>query len=446
MIADNLMIIISCIYIAILLLIALLVRRDTDSDGYLIANRRLGGMSSALTIIASKIGAGLMITFSVLVFAYGMSAIALFIGYVVGYTIFYFFARKLHTISHTRDLYTMGDYYRLRFGEGTGKAMAIISALSMFGWILTNFIGGSKIISYYSNADFWLSCLIVALVITVYILLAGFKAVVRTDAVQVIALFAIMIAILYTLIYGNTNEIVVPIFSNIPVGESIVFFITGILFPLGSAELWERVIATESLKDLKRSLIAASIGYFVFGITLASVCLLLQGSFSNISADTRLIVGLSSSVPHYFSGLIIIAFASAILSSADTFVFSTCTLLAHGFYGPRQQNAQKTASIVKKLISPIIIAAFIFSIIFHEVIDVTYYFASITLGLGSIALFAWFKSKLTGPSVSKAAIILIIAVTVTSIIAGISNILPIIGILSVLVTILLSAFFDKIGN
>jgi Na+/proline symporter len=403
-------------------------------------------VQSALTIVASKIGAGLIITFSVLVFAYGFSALALFAGYVFGYAIFYVFAKRLHEESRVANLYTMGDYYRVRFGNRVGKMVSMLSALSVFGWVLTNFIGGGKILSHYIEAPFWVSCIAVAVVVLSYVWLAGFRAVVRTDALQVVALLSILSAILFVTVSDSTESISRPIFSSIPIGEIVVFFLTGTLFPLGSAELWERVIATKSLRELRRSLAVASISYFVFGALLAWVCLNLSTQFDHVGSDTRLIVGLARSIPQYASGLVIIAFASAILSSADTFVFATSSLLGHTLRPPEIHGADRTAALVRIITLPITAIGVTLAIAFHNILDVTYFFASLTLGLGTLTLLVWLRSTISNRAIEVAVFLMVTSVTVAALVSGVSNLLPIIAIVSVMVAVLVTGIVRRQGK
>ena len=223
----------------------------------------------------------------------------------------------------------------------------------------------------------------------------------------------------------------------------MVFLLVGIMFPLGSAELWERVIATDSLRDLKTSLIIASSSYFIFGLLLAGVCINLSETYSGVGTDTRLVVGLSRSLPQYLSGLVIVAFASAILSSADTFIFSTSTLFGHSLRNPQKYGVNRTASFVRNLTIPVTTAGLIFAILFHNIIDVTYYFASLTLGLGTLTLVIWIRENVPARAVNLAVYALFATVSITSLAVGVSNLLPILGILSVLVTVMLLSLIKR---
>ena len=53
-------------------------------------------------------------------FAYGHQAICLFVGFVIGYALFYLFARKFHAESPEKPYYTMADCFEAHFGPAVG--------------------------------------------------------------------------------------------------------------------------------------------------------------------------------------------------------------------------------------------------------------------------------------------------------------------------------------
>lgn len=75
-------------YGVLILAIGVIPGRIRGEEAFLISARQLGGWRSGLSIAASKIGGGLLVTYSALVFAYGWEAIWLFVGYIFGYSIY----------------------------------------------------------------------------------------------------------------------------------------------------------------------------------------------------------------------------------------------------------------------------------------------------------------------------------------------------------------------
>ena len=54
----------------------------------------------------------------------------------------------------------------------------------MVGFLIINLIASAKVFEFFTGLSFSLSAILVSLVILVYLLMAGFDAVVKTDVLQ----------------------------------------------------------------------------------------------------------------------------------------------------------------------------------------------------------------------------------------------------------------------
>ena len=92
------------IYFALTLFIGFSSGRKKTTNGFLIADRSLGTFSGLSTILSSKIGAGLLVSYVAAVYAFGISALWYFVGCSLGYLIFYLFIIKLKkNVSSTKE-------------------------------------------------------------------------------------------------------------------------------------------------------------------------------------------------------------------------------------------------------------------------------------------------------------------------------------------------------
>jgi len=406
---------------------------------FVIASKKLDGARGATTIFASKIGAGLILTYSVLVFSYGIWAMSLFVGFIAGYTLFYFFARKLHKATRDNDIVSMAGVYRAQFGSSVGRVIGGVGALSMFGWVITNLIGGGELIARTSGIGFDLSVVIVGLTVATYVFFGGFSAVVKTDAVQSIAMFVIFFVIAIALVQTPPSFLLFSTDTEVPWGEIAVFLLTGLLFPLGSAELWERVIAVDSERALKRSLFLSSMAYIAFGVVLGVICTSISqiGEFEN--PNVALIEGLLSVLPSWTGVFLVFAFASAILSSADTFVYSMASLINQSvIHGVRSTMLDRVRTL--RVVMIFVVAAGVFTaILIRNIIDVTLLFVAITLVLSVCGMLLWFWPKIHQQSIMVGAIGALLLVIVTWIGAGVSPLLVVVGLVGALVLSLATA-------
>jgi len=372
---------------------------NSDAEEFLISNRSLTGFDSGLTISATKIGGGLIITYSTLFFTYGLSALSMFVGYILGYYVFYRFARRLYDESSKFKYYTISDYFQRHHGIKVGLLISTISVLTMTGWILTNLIAGAKLLEQLTNISYVVNIIGLCFVMLSYLVIGGYRAVVRTDIIQYGSLVAIsvVIGLIFFESSISTTEIVV---SDLSLKQIILFFILGLLFPMGSADLWQRIYSVKDSNSVIKAINIASVSFITVGLILSFLCYkLMQLDLQIIASDPELglVLGVAEVLSTIKPALIpfwYIAIISAILSSADTFIFTAASLIVQDMY--KRFNDFDAVSkplqiyYIRVAIVSLSILAIIFSYLFKSVASVTLFFFSLTVIISVLAYFSWY--------------------------------------------------------
>ena len=122
-----------------------------------------------------------------------------FIGVVVGTLLFIPFALRLKENSKQR-FYTLADYFKFNYGKGSAAIVSLITIFLMFGFLVLNLMAGTKLFMFFTSWPFWLCAMIVMLVVLGYLLMGGFKAVVKTDILQYVAMIAILVLLTIVLL------------------------------------------------------------------------------------------------------------------------------------------------------------------------------------------------------------------------------------------------------
>lgn len=78
-------------YFLLILVVGALTGRKQEKEDFLISGRKLTSLQATTTIFSSRIGAAILLTYTALVYMYGMGALWYFIGSVFGLFVFYFF-------------------------------------------------------------------------------------------------------------------------------------------------------------------------------------------------------------------------------------------------------------------------------------------------------------------------------------------------------------------
>lgn len=432
----------------------------SGKDAFLISNRSLHGASSGFTIAASKIGGGLLVTYSTLFFVFGVQAFWLFVGYIIGYFIFYLFARKIHKESKKNNYYTMADYFRDKYGSSAGITVGVLCTISIGGWILTNLIAGGMLLSSISGWSSLFTTTTLAIVIASYLVAGGFNAVVRTDVIQFFSLIIIGIIIAIALYQSNgavTKEAIPVLGENsLPIGQIISFILIGIIFPMGSAELWQRVYAADTEKDYFRATIIASVSFALIGIVLSFVCykLMMIGGMSHLPEELRLVSGVANLVNDIhplLSTLWFLAFAAAILSSADTFIYTTASSAVQDIF--LRTNLINKTDVVQWIRYTIVILALlgvIGSVVFKDIVSVTFYFLGLSLVLGVAGYISMLNKNIKGITLIIPIVLAFVVSSVYSFMNGISITTSIVALgttvvvfIFELVVIYIGRFFNK---
>ncbi|MDD9953656.1 MAG: sodium:solute symporter family protein [Candidatus Woesearchaeota archaeon] len=378
------------IYILVVLYLGWRAGRKETREGYLLADRNLNAMQSTATICSSKIGAGLLLSYFGLVYVYGVAAWWLFVGFVIGYTLFYFFAKRLKRLADEKRYYTLSDYFFDQYGQLAGYTTAVVVLLAYLLNFTIQLIGGAKVIATLTGMTYGLSLLIMSTVIITYIMIGGFKAVVKTDIMQYIAIIALT-GILALFLFDNFTYIAAdwnPF--GAPVGLLIVFLFSGIMAPFASAELWQRVYATKTARQAKRSLIAAMSMYILYGILLAFVGMIIKTTVLTTDPDIVLVLGFQELLPPGVLGLGIIVLYAAVMSSADTLLFTSASITIQDIVGRFRRN--------RNVVFDLRIASFTIGILgllvawaLPHLLDVTYIYAAIYFALSLVIMLSWFR-------------------------------------------------------
>ncbi|MCC7389433.1 MAG: hypothetical protein IT431_11760 [Phycisphaerales bacterium] len=364
-------------------------------DSFLISSRDVGGLANGFSIAASKIGSGVLVTYSTLVFTYGLDALWLFGSYVAGYILFYLFAMRLHPESRSQSYYTLADYFSRRFGPAAGRVVGALTVLSQGGWVITNVVAGGHLLGELSGLGPGLMMVGMTALIGAYLVVGGFNAVIRTDVVQYAALLVILCLVAWVALQPAQGATLPasPV-EPMPLGQKVSFLVFGLLFPMGSAELWQRTYAARSQRHLLGSLAIASVSFVVVGLALSHICLEIRstiGSAMESETGMGLALGAADRLSGAWVSLWYAAFLCAIVSSADTFVFTTASAIVEDLLEPQGLIRDERAKVmaVRVAVVGVSVAGVSLALSFGNVLDVTYLFAGITLTMAIGGLYAW---------------------------------------------------------
>lgn len=387
----NLAIILLAVYLVVVIAIGWHASRRERKEDYLIAGRKLGVAAFAFTVGASVIGGNTLVNFSGFFYSYGLVILWAILGYLLGYLIMIPIGKRLKAMSKRFKFYTMPDYFTKLYGKQTGLVATSLIIIWYLLAITVQFIAGAYIITSISPIGYHLAVGIMALVIVGYLLLGGFRAVVRTDIFQYLA-FGVLLVLVGFFVSGNVQiDLSQAVdFSNIGWAKMIAFFIIGISFIMTAPEVWQRIYASKSTKTTQNGLIVSGVIVIITILALAALSLAVKQAGIDVAPEAVAIIGIQQLLPTGLSALGIVIFFAVIMSTIDTFLF----ILGNNYAEDIWKNfVDKKTDLLKKTREGIIVAAVIAGVValfFTDILAIGLSFMSIHLAFLPIIIGSFF--------------------------------------------------------
>ncbi|PID91836.1 MAG: hypothetical protein CSA96_06325 [Bacteroidetes bacterium] len=410
-------------YFLVILVIGTLTGHKQEKEEFLISGRRLKSLQATTTIFSSRIGAAILLTYTALVYMYGMGALWYFVGSVFGLFVFYFFGLRVKKLADKEKFYTMPDFFFFLKGKTAGYLATTVTIVIMFGWVVLNFTAGAKLVAEYTSISYDLSVVIVGVIILLYLTAGGFDAVVKTDIVQTFGIFLLFVLMMYLLSTGETKpDLVAADLFSIPAMQLISFFLAGFFIPLASPELWQRVYAIKNKKHFRRSIVLSSVFYIVVGFILLMIGLVIRVEIPGIPADTSLIVGFSRLLPVGMAGLSVVIIYSSVSSSADTYMFTAAASVTQDFLEKTKlTKSENLRTTMRWVLAVLMVLGIAMALVLRDIVDATFFFVSLTMSVGFLVLVMWIYPKVNRYSVNLSIAACLIGVSVPAYFVGISE-------------------------
>ena len=416
-------------------------KKETIGD-FLIGGKKLGVWENVATLSATKITASIIITYVALVYVFGISAIWLYIGTALGYMLFLLFAIKIKEEGDLNNYHSIADYFYHRYGYITGRIVSITIYFILFFNFTIQLIGGAKILNSLIGLSFILGVVLCASIILFYLYLGGFRAVVRTDAVQFVAILVLFVVLGVFLFSNFTFDATQWDLMSAGPGMIIPFLLVGILFPFSAPDLWQRALAARSVKSLKKSFVITTILYVSFGFLLSLIAIIVRLKLPGIDADVALVQGFVQLLPSGFLGAGLVALFAAIMSSADSYVFICSGLLMHDVF---RNNERPVKTLIIGILFTMLLGVVSY-ILFQYILEASYILAGLFMMFSVVVIATWIKKGISPITLSLGISIGLVLVLISAAIMGISSTMIVVGIGAGLIGLGVGAISSKMIN
>ncbi|MBR2737020.1 MAG: sodium/proline symporter [Firmicutes bacterium] len=386
-------IIVFCLYFLALIVVALyffIRARSRSQEDFFLGGRSMGPWVTALSAQASDMSAWLLMGLPGSILAFGFGQIWIGIGLAIGTALNWILcARRLRVFSEKADdSITIPQFLANRFSADTKTLQIICALIFLFAYtiyVASAFVAGTTVFgTLFPNISTTAAMIVFALLILIYTLFGGFKAVCWTDFFQgtlmMFALMAVPIVVLAT--HQNLDtSLLSKVYEYTDAGGAVVTcdfggglfsaswqdIVTGLAWGLGyfgMPHIIVRFMSIEKPSQIKKSAVIAIVWVI---ISLGCACVIAYMG-RMLVADELLPDGMQKIVfihmarkyfPPAASGLLLAAIIAASVSTADSQLLVASSSFTSDLYIPlfRKNASEKEAVIVGRVV--IVVLAFI---------------------------------------------------------------------------------------
>lgn len=381
------------IYFIVLAIITYFSSRRKAIDDFLIASRAVGWQRLGIAIFASLFSSYnlvLGITFSYL---FGPWVAVVYFGVFLAFIGIYFLVKNQNReIIVGKKFITIIDYFADRFGIKNANVLNLALMLVLFIFIALQFYINASVFSNIFGWGKYTSAILVGAVVLIYTLIGGLKVSILTDVFQGI----LMLLIGGMVFLVDTSKITFTTIQPLLTNKTIIIgalslaasqFLTLLVYP----ELWQRVYASRSLKDLKKGFIFCSLLLFVIIIPqiLIGMSAKAMGGIqnpSNIFYDV-----LKTASPTWYLPILSVALLAAFMSTLDAALFAIGAQLGkYAFWFKSVESSEKkdeaTVRKTRIAVTAVTILALILSLFFSNFLSAAFQLISLLTVISVVVL------------------------------------------------------------
>ncbi len=320
--------------------------KNSNQEDYYVGGRSIGSWHIGLSVVATDVGGGFSVGLGGLGFVMGLSGSwMLFTGLLGAWLAAVVLIPRVKADPSFAKFFTFPQIIGHLYNSTAARVAAVICFLGYLGFTSSQLLAGAKLASgTFPELNLNHALLIMGAIVVIYTVVGGLKAVIYTDTIQWIILMAglLFIGVPLSFIYvGGWEGIYTTLpnefftLTNLTWQDLVNWGITIIPIWFVGMTLYQRIFASRDVKSAKKAWFIAGLfewpimAFLGVSLGLLSRVAVEQGALEGLTAgmdpEMGLPVLLSQILPVGILGLMMSAYFSAILSTADS-----CLIAASG--------------------------------------------------------------------------------------------------------------------
>jgi SSS family solute:Na+ symporter len=358
------------------------LKRNTDNDDYYVGGRGMGPTHIGLSVVATDVGGGFSIGLGGLGFTMGLSGSwMLFTGLLGAWLAAVLLVPRVFEMGRKEGLLTYPQVFVQKYGLRVAFVAAVISAIGYAGFTASQLLAGAKLASAtIDDLNLQAALLGMGIIAVLYTSIGGMKAVIYTDTVQwillMIGLIFIGIPICYTQLGGyEAVKAAVPgeflRFDNVSSVQIVNWMFTILPIWFVGMTLYQRIYACRDVKSARRAWYLAGFLEWPVMALMGTVLGLFarvawqQGLFADLGAPADVAMDeekglpmlLHEMLPTGLLGLMLAAYSSAILSTADSCLMAASGNLTTDILRSKKERSRRKELALSQIVTLLLGAA-----------------------------------------------------------------------------------------
>ena len=371
-------------------------KKIKSAKGFFIAEQSLGTFSLTATITATVVGGSATIATASLIYRTGLPGLWLDIGAAIGLIIL---GLTLAKLVRKTGLVTLPEITRNLFDEKVRFVSAILIIITEIAWVSLLIQGAQVVLSVLFPIQAEHLLIIVTAIFILYTLVGGQFAVVYTDIIQFIVMIIGVCVLAAPLLFMDAypllstisiEKLSFPISSNYGILLVLSLFFMMMMPHIVGPDIYSKLLSAKNKKVARNGAILSGMFRIIFAISIALIsisALVLIPGLSDDKAALAMPMAIANLHP-VLAGIILAAFLSVMLSSADSVLLSSGTILSVDILKKRTIKISRIGILI------IGILALLLALYLQNILNtLTFAYTVFTAGLTLPIIFGFYKEK-----------------------------------------------------
>ena len=310
-------------------------RKARGADDFFVAGRKGSSLLITGSLLATIVGGSATVGMAGLGFTRGLTgAWWLLVGSIGLVVLGIFFAKKVREFG----LYTLPELVEKQYDGRVALASSLLIVISWIGIIAGQIVASGKILSVLGIGSPILWMVLFTVVFVAYTVLGGQYAVIRTDTLQTVIIFAGIfggLALLLSHLGGwdglqlslSPDKFAFPLSPQFDGTDLVILLLlVGLTYVVGP-DMYSRLFCARDSKTARKSALWAALLIIPFALGITLIGMGASTLFPQISSEQALPMVMKELFPPFLGSIVLAALLCAVMSSADTCLLSASTIL-----------------------------------------------------------------------------------------------------------------------